>query len=80
MTSVRRRLGPVHDAGVTDPADPEIDPRKVRIGLALISLVVLVAVGLLFVIDDGIGRAIMFAVALSGIIRAYLLTRSLRQG
>jgi hypothetical protein len=31
------------------------------------------------VIDDPIGRALMFAVAALGIVRAYLLSRSLRR-
>jgi hypothetical protein len=65
---------------VTDPATPNTDPRKVRIGLAMISVVVLAAVVLFLVIDDAIGRAIMFAVAALGIVRAYLLSRSLRDG
>lgn len=59
-------------------AAPQPDRRKVRQGLAIISVVVVVAIVLLFVIDDGLGRSIMFAVALSAIVRAYLLTRSLR--
>ena len=59
--------------------DPQLDPRKVRLGLALISVVVAVAIVLLFVIDDPVGRAIMFGVAALGIVRAFLLTRSLRR-
>jgi hypothetical protein len=38
-----------------------------------------VAIVLLFVIDDPLGRAVMFAVAALGVIRAFLLTRSLRR-
>ena len=38
-----------------------------------------VAVVLLFVIDDPFGRAVMFAVAALGVVRAFLLTRSLRR-
>jgi hypothetical protein len=64
---------------MTEPSDPQIDRRKVRIGLAIISLVVVVAVVLFAVIDDPIGRALMFAVAALGIVRAYLLSRSLRR-
>ena len=65
---------------MAEPLDPQVDPRKVRIGLAMISVVVLVAVVLFVVIDDPVGRAVMFAVAVLGIVRAFLLTRSLRRG
>jgi hypothetical protein len=71
---------PVHDEAVTDPTTPKADPRKVRIGLAMISAVVLVAALLFVVLDDAVGRAIMFAVAALGIVRAFLLSRSLRDG
>jgi hypothetical protein len=63
---------------MTEPSDLEFDRRKVRIGLATITLVVLVAVVLFVLIDDPIGRAIMFGVAAVGLFRAYLLSRSLR--
>lgn len=59
-----------------EPSAP--DRQKVRMGLAVISLVLLVAVVLMLMIDDRLGHAVMFAVALTAIIRAYLLTRSLR--
>jgi hypothetical protein len=70
----------VHDADVPEPAEPEVNRRKVRVGLAMVSVVVVAAVVLFVIIDDPIGRAVMFAVALSGFIRAYLMTRSLREG
>ena len=65
-------------SAMTEP-EPQLDPRKVRIGLLMISVVVAVAIVLLFVIDDPVGRAVMFAVAALGVIRAFLLTRSLRR-
>ena len=37
-----------------------------------------VALVLAFVVDSSVGRAIMFAIALLGIVRAFLLSRSLR--
>jgi hypothetical protein len=58
----------------------EPDPKKVRIGLVLISIVVLVAVVLFFVIDDAVSQAIMFAVAVLGIVRVAVLLRSVRRG
>ena len=60
------------------PSD-EINPRKVRGGLVMISIVVLIAIGLFLVIDDALGKAIMFAVAALGIVRMSLLFRSLRR-
>jgi hypothetical protein len=59
--------------------EDEVNPAKVRIGLAIIAVVVLVALGLVVVIDSTIGRAIMFAVALTALVRAYMLYRSLRR-
>ncbi|MEQ1786506.1 MAG: hypothetical protein ABL966_05590 [Acidimicrobiales bacterium] len=64
---------------MTEPAAPRPDPRKVRIGLVVIVAVVLVASVLVAVLDDPIGRAVMLAVAALGIVRAFLLTRSLRR-
>ena len=63
---------------MTEP-ESELDPRKVRIGLLMISIVVVVAVVLLFVVDDPFGRAVMLGVAAIGVIRAFLLARSLRR-
>jgi hypothetical protein len=64
---------------MTESSAPQPDHRKVRAGLAVISIVVIVAAVLFVVVDDPIGRSIMFAVAILGIVRAYLLSRSLRQ-
>jgi hypothetical protein len=65
---------------MAEPTDPQVDRRKVRIGLAMVSLVVVVALVLFALIDDPIGRALMVAVIALGIGRAYLLSRSLRRG
>jgi hypothetical protein len=46
----------------------------------MISVVVLVAAVLFVTLDDAVGRSIMFAVAVLGIVRAFLLSRSLRRG
>ena len=64
---------------MTAPTPPTPDPRKVRIGLAIVVLVVLVAVVLVVVVDDPVARAVMLAVAAVGIVRAFLLARSLRR-
>jgi hypothetical protein len=70
----------MHDLRMTEPHAPQPDQRKVRIGLAIISTVVLIAIALFLVVDDPVGRAVMFAIALLGIVRAFLLSRSLRRG
>jgi hypothetical protein len=65
---------------MASPTPPPTDPRKVRAGLVVITAIVLVAAVLVVVIDDPFGRAVMLGVALVGVVRAFLLTRSLRRG
>ncbi len=60
-------------------AQQEIDPRKVRIGLAMVVAVVVIALALLTVVDSNLVRAVMAGIALLGIVRAYLLYRSIRR-
>lgn len=57
-----------------------MNPRKVRIGLAIITVIVLGALAAVALLDDPLGRAVMLAVAAVGIVRAFLLSRSLRRG
>jgi hypothetical protein len=59
--------------------EDEVNVTKVRVGLAIIGVVVVVALGLAVVIDAPFGRAIMFAVALTAMVRAYMIYRSLRR-
>jgi hypothetical protein len=63
---------------MTDPTGAQRDPRKVRLGLAIISAVVVLALVLLLVIEAPAGKALMFAVAATAIVRAFLLVRWLR--
>lgn len=56
-----------------------LNPRKVRAGLAIICVVVVVAVVGLFTIPSTLGKAVMLAVALSAFVRAALLVRALRR-
>ena len=58
----------------------QVNPTKVRQGLAVVAMVVLMAGVLFLAIDDAFGKAIMFAVAAIALVRAYLLSRSLRKG
>jgi hypothetical protein len=68
-----------HDVGVTEPRGEQQDPRKVRIGLAIITVVAIIAVGMFFVVDAAAGKAVMFAVAATAFVRVYLLFRWLRR-
>ena len=56
-----------------------MDPRKVRIGLALIGVVILVALVMVAVVEAPAGKALMFAIAMTALVRAYLLYRDLRR-
>jgi hypothetical protein len=61
------------------PDEPQMNLAKVRIGLAIISVVVLVAVVMFFAVEPPAGKAVMFAIALTAFVRAALLVRSLRR-
>lgn len=73
----RRRPGP--DSAFVTANDQQPDATKVRVGLALVCVVVVVAVVLASVIDSTAGKAIMFAIAFTAVVRAYLLMRSLKR-
>ncbi len=57
---------------------PQLDRRKIRLGLAIVTAVVILALVLMAVIEAPAGKAVMFAIAVTAIVRAYLFTRSLR--
>jgi hypothetical protein len=59
--------------------EQEMDPRKVRIGLAMIAAVVVIALALIVVVDSTVARAVMAGIAVLGVVRAYLLYRSIRR-
>ena len=56
-----------------------MDPRKVRIGLAMVVGTVIVAIALFAVVDSNLVRAVMAGIAVLGIARAFLLYRSIRR-
>jgi len=56
----------------------DIDRTKIRLGLALVTLVVAAALVILVAADSALARAIMFAIAVTGFVRAYRLVRALR--
>jgi len=61
-------------------AEEGFNRRRIRVGLAIVGVVTLVALVLALVISSPVGRAIMVAVAATGFIRMVLLTRSSRRG
>lgn len=63
---------------MTDVA-PQQNPRKIRMGLALITVVFVASVVLMFVVSEPIGRAIFFAVAVVALVRVVSLVRWLRR-
>jgi len=64
--------------GVNEPAG-EIDRRKIRIGLLIVSAVFVAALVVAVVIDDAAGRAFMIAIVVIAFVRAALLARSLKK-
>ena len=73
-----------HSAAMTEPVSadavrPEFDARRVRLGLALVTAAVVVAAVLLLIVDDPVGRLVMGAIVVAGVVRAFLLSRSLRR-
>jgi len=64
---------------MADETPTELNPTKVRIGLAVLAVVLIVALGMIAVIDSPAGKALMFAIAATVLVRAFLLFRSLRR-
>lgn len=60
-------------------AEPELNPRKVRVGLIIVAVTVVVAIVIAVVIDDPLGRFVMVFVALAALLRAFLLVRWLKR-
>lgn len=58
---------------------PKIDRRRIRIGLAVVSVVFLVSLVLSVIVEDNLGQLVMGAVAATAALRAALLVRSLRR-
>jgi hypothetical protein len=66
-------------SAMPDETPQERSVAKVRIGLALIGVVILVALVMVAVVEAPAGKALMFAIALTAMVRAYLLYRDLRR-
>ncbi|HLM63814.1 MAG TPA: hypothetical protein VK306_05920 [Acidimicrobiales bacterium] len=55
-----------------------VNVTKVRIGLAIIGVVIAAALVTMFAVDAPAGKAVMFAIALTALVRAFMLYRSLK--
>ncbi len=58
---------------------PKLNPRKIRLGLVLIAVVFIASVALFLVVDDTVGQAIFFGLAVLALVRAVSLVRWLRR-
>ena len=58
--------------------DGRVNPTKVRIGLAIVGIVIVGALATMFAIDSAAEKAVMFAIVLTVMVRAFLLFRSLK--
>ncbi len=63
---------------MTEP-NPDVDPRRIRLGLIILTIVFLIALVLALVVDDAVGRALMTGILVVAFVRAALLVRSLRR-
>jgi hypothetical protein len=61
------------------PVDGPVQRSKVRAGLAIVSVVFLVATAVLLVVDDPTARLVMGLVMFVSVVRAALLVRDLRR-
>jgi len=66
-------------SAMPDETPQERSVAKVRIGLALIGVVILVGLVMIAVVEAPAGKALMFAIVVTALVRAYLLYRSLRR-
>ncbi len=57
---------------------PAPNRTKIRLGLALLSVVMIAAVAMLVVVQAAAGKAVMFAIVLTTFLRLSLLVRDLR--
>ncbi len=61
------------------PPSSDRDPRRVRLGLIVLTVVVLVALVLALVVDSAPARLLMTGIVVFTVIRAFVIVRSLRR-
>jgi hypothetical protein len=60
-------------------ASDTVDPKKIRIGLAMVTVIFVISIVLFVVVDDTLAKGIFFAVALVSLVRVGLLVRWIRR-
>jgi hypothetical protein len=60
-------------------ANEQVDRRRVRLGLIVVTVLFVVTAVLVAVVDDPVGRAMMGVVLFTTVVRAAILVRSLRR-
>jgi hypothetical protein len=65
---------------MADAPSPQVDPRRVRLGLIMLAVTVLVALAIAMFVDNPMARLIMAAIIVFAIGRTFVLVRSARQG
>jgi Ca2+/Na+ antiporter len=64
---------------MSTPPPPEIDRRRVRLGLLFLTAVVLVALAIAVLVDNGLARVVMLAIVVFTVARMVLIMRSVRR-
>ena len=64
---------------MSTPPPPEIDRRRVRIGLLFLTVVVLAAIAIAVLVDNALARVLMLAIVLFTVARMFLIMRSVRR-
>jgi hypothetical protein len=60
--------------------DPDVDPRRVRIGLVFLTVVVLIALVIATFVDNGLARLVMAGIIVFTVAKAFVLSRAIRKG
>jgi hypothetical protein len=63
---------------VSEPDPSETSRTKVRVGLAMVGIVLVLAMVLGYLAEEPLVKALMFGVSLLAVVRAVLLSRALR--
>jgi hypothetical protein len=74
QTRLKRETGPMADA-----EDAEMSPTRVRIGLGIITVVMVVAIGVIVTVDEPAARFLFMAIILIGLFQTWRIFRAQRR-
>jgi hypothetical protein len=60
-------------------SEDDVDRTRVRVGLVVVTVTFVIALTGLLLIDNGFAKAVMGLVMFTAVVRAFLLTRSIRR-